>query len=246
MRIGAVTCTLLLVTVLGAPRVAAQTPPAQPPPPAKPQPKPAIPQTRPKPGVGGFVLFDMQSMAAKDTFDAIFEKSTFQSVGFGAEAFNLFRGLFARVTYSKITENGSRVAVVNGEAVPLNIDLEMQLGTTEVSGGWRFPLGKPRRTGVPARLTYPRFNAYGGGGVLFVSFRETSEFALAGEDSNESFNGYTVFGGIDATVWKLIYAGFEAQYRSVPDALGEGGASKEYSETDLGGFVVRVLFGIRK
>jgi opacity protein-like surface antigen len=245
MRIPAVTCSLLLVIVLVAPPVAAQTQPAQPPPPAKPQPKPAIPQTRPSPGVGGFLLFDSQSMAAKDTFDAIFEKSTFQSVGFGAEAFNLFRGLFARVTYSKITENGSRVAVANGEAVPLNIDLEMQLGTTEISGGWRFPLGRPRRTGVPARLTYPRFNAYGGGGLLFVSFRETSEFA-EGEDNRESFTGYTVFGGIDATVWKLAYAGFEAQYRTVPDALGEGGASKEYSETDLGGFVVRVLFGIRK
>lgn len=245
MRIPAIALSLLLVGALAAPPVAAQTPAPQPPP-AKPQPKPAGPQTRPGPGVGGFLLFDSQSMAAKDTFDAVFDKSTFQSVGFGAEAFNLFRGLFARVAYSKITENGSRVAVADGDALPLGIDLEMELGTTEVSGGWRFPLGKPRRTGTSARLTYPRFNAYGGGGFLFVSFRETSEFAGPEDNSRESFNGYTVFGGVDATIWKLIYGGAEIQYRTVPDALGEGGASKEFGETDLGGFVFRVLFGIRK
>ena len=104
MRIPAIALSMLLAGVFAAPPVAAQTPATQPPP-AKPQPKPAGPQTRPSPGVGGFLLFDSQSMAAKDTFDAIFEKSTFQSIGFGAEAFNLFRGLFARVTYSKITEN---------------------------------------------------------------------------------------------------------------------------------------------
>ena len=226
--------------------VVAVTPAAAQAPPPKPQPKPAGPQTRPKPGVGGFLLFDFQSMAAKDTFDAVFDKSTFQSVGFGAEAFNLFRGLFARVAYSKITETGSRVAVADGEAVPLNISLEMEMGTTEVSGGWRVPLGKPRRTGTPAVLTQPRFSVYGGGGVLFVSFRETSEFAGPEDNSRESFTGYTFFGGVDATIWKLLYAAGEAQYRTVPDALGEGGASKEFGETDLGGFVFRVLFGIRK
>jgi hypothetical protein len=55
-----------------------------------------------------------------------------------------------------------------------------------------------------------------------------------------------VFGGLDVTVWKVVYAGAEVQYRLVPDALGEGGVSKEYGETDLGGFVVRVMFGVRK
>jgi opacity protein-like surface antigen len=237
---GSAIALALLVTVVAVTPAAAQAPPPPP------QPKPAGPQTRPKPGVGGFVLFDFQSMAASETFEAIFDKSTFQTVGFGAEAFNLFRGLFARVRYSKITETGSRVAVVNGEAVPLNISLELEMGTTEVSGGWRFPLGQQRRTGAPAVLTRPRFSAYGGGGVLFVSYRETSEFAGPEDDSRESFTGYTFFGGLDATVWKLLYAGAEAQYRTVPDALGEGGASKEYGESDLGGFVFRVLFGVRK
>lgn len=222
-----------------------QQPPPKPPPP-KPQPKPTIPRRTPKPGVGAFVLFDNEWMTAKDTFDAVFEKSTLAGPGLGGEAFNLFRGLFARVTYSKTTENGTRVSIVNGETLPLNIPLELKLSTTEVAGGWRVPFGQPRRTGVPAVLRAPRLHAYGGGGFLFVSYRESSSFAETGDDSRESFTGYTVFGGVDVTIWKLIYAGAEAQFRIVPDALGEAGASKEFGETDLGGVVVRVLFGLRK
>ena len=222
-----------------------QQPPPKPPPP-KPQPKPTIPRRTPKPGVGAFVLFDNEWMTAKDTFDAVFEKSTLAGPGLGGEAFNLFRGLFARVTYSKTTENGTRVSIVNGETLPLNIPLELKLSTTEVAGGWRVPFGQPRRTGVPAVLRAPRLHAYGGGGFLFVSYRESSSFAETGDDSRESFTGYTVFGWVDVTIWKLIYAGAEAQFRIVPDALGEAGASKEFGETDLGGVVVRVLFGVRK
>lgn len=240
MRLPVIALSLVLASSL-VESAAAQTPPAP-----QPQPRPSAPGTRPGPGVGAFILFDSESMAASDTFDAVFETSTLNAFGFGAEATNLFRGLFARVAYAKTTENGSRVAVVNGEALPLDIALELELGTTEVSGGWRFPLGRPRRTGTPARLTYPRFNAYGGGGFLFVSYRETSEFADTADNSRESFNGYTVFGGVDARIWSLIYGGAEVQYRIVPDALGEGGVSKEFGETDLGGFVFRVLFGVRK
>jgi opacity protein-like surface antigen len=212
-----------------------QVPPKPPPQPAKPQPKPVVPRRNPGPGVGAYGLFDTEWMTAKNTFDAVFETSQLQSMGVGGEAFNLFRGLFARVTYSKVSKTGSRVAVVNEEAIPLNISLELKLGTTEVGGGWRVPLDRRGR-----------YNAYGGGGLLFLSYRETSEFADPGDDSRESFNGYSLFGGMDVNVWKVIFAGAEVQYRLVPDALGEGGASREFDETDLGGFVVRVMFGVRK
>jgi hypothetical protein len=194
-----------------------------------------VPRRNPKPGVGGFGLFESEWMSAKDSFDAVFEKSQLQAAGLGAEAFNLFRGLFARVSFSKTSESGSRVAIVNDEALPLNISLELKLTTTEIGGGWRVPLDRRGR-----------YSGYGGGGLLFVSYRETSQFASTGDDSRESFTGYSVFGGLDVRVWKIVYAGAEVQYRLVPDALGEGGVSKEYGETDLGGLVVRVLFGVRK
>ena len=244
MRRLAIALACLVTMTLASPPAAAQpvADPAtdgqvqqKPPAPAKPQAKPVVPRQNPKPGVGGFGLFDTEWMTARDTFDAVFETSRLRGAGFGAEAFNLFRGLFARVTYSKTSESGSRVAIVNDEALPLNISLELKLNTTEVAGGWRVPLDRRGH-----------YNVYGGGGVLFLSYRETSEFAAAGDDSRESFTGYSMFGGVDATIWKLIYAGAEVQYRLVPDALGEGGVSREFGETDLGGVVVRVMFGVRK
>ena len=234
------------VSLISGPATRTEVDQQTPPKPLPPQPKPTIPRSTPRPGVGAFVLFDNEWMTAKDTFDAVFDKSTLAFPGIGGEAFNLFGGLFARVAYSKTTENGSRVAVVDSEPLSLNIPLELKLSTTEVAAGWRVPFGQARRTGVPAVLRAPRLHGYGGGGFLFVSYRETSSFAETGDDSRESFTGYMVFGGVDVTIWKLIYAGAEAQFRIVPDALGEGGVSREFDETDLGGVVVRVLFGARK
>lgn len=250
------------------PQSSAVEPPQQkPPPPVTPQPvkpqpagqpKPVIPGQTRKPGVAAFGLFDNEWMTAKDTFDAVFDKSTLSSPGFGAEGYNLFGGLFARVAYSKSSSTGTRVAVIDGEALPLDIGLELKLSSTEVSAGWRVPFGGRRRPGPPPVAKPgapapkpvvsgpPRIHAYGGGGFLFVNYRESSTFGEAEDDSNESFNGYLFFGGVDVRIWKLIYAGGEVQYRMVPDALGEGGASREFNETDLGGVVVRMLFGVRK
>jgi hypothetical protein len=55
-----------------------------------------------------------------------------------------------------------------------------------------------------------------------------------------------VFGGVEVPVWKWMVAGVEAQYRSVPNAIGDGGVSAEFRETNLGGAVLRVMIGIRK
>jgi hypothetical protein len=220
------------------------------------QPKPVIPSRSQKPGVAAFGLFQNEWMTAKDTFDAVFDKSTLSSPGVGAEGYNLFGGLFARIAFSKSTSTGTRVAVVEGESLPLDIGLELKLSSTEVSAGWRVPFGGRRRPGPPpvgkpgapapkpVVAGPPRIHAYGGGGFLFVNYRESSTFGES--EDNESFNGYLVFGGLDVTIWKLIYAGAEVQYRMVPDALGGGGSSREFNETDLGGVVVRMLFGVRK
>ena len=42
-----------------------------------------------------------------------------------------------------------------------------------------------------------------------------------------------------------MFAGVEGQYRSIKDALGEGGVSDVFGETNLGGAVFRVMFGVR-
>lgn len=242
MRIVAKALSTLLVIAIAAPPVLAQTAgepssaqQPKPPPPPKPQTKPVIPRPKPRPGFAAYGLFDYEQMAASDTFNAIFDKSSLTGFGFGAEGVNLYGGLFARVTFSRSSETGSRVAIIDNQPVSLNIPLDLKLTTTEAAGGWRFAMDRLRK-----------YNAYGGAGVLFVSFKETSQFAESGDDTNETFTGYDFFGGIDAQLAKYLFAGAEVQYRIVPNALGEGGASQDFNETDLGGFVFRVLFGYRK
>jgi len=194
-----------------------------------------VPRAAPKPVLGGYGLFDYEWMTAKDTFDAVFNTQKFRGVGAGAEVLNLWQGLFARVSFSRTSVTGSRADVVNGVPLSLGIPLRRKLMTVEFAGGWRIPVDRRRR-----------YTAYGGAGVLLVTYRETSDFAGPGEDSRDTFKGYTAFGGIDAGIWKWIYAGAEAQYRRVPDALGDGGVSKEFGDTDLGGATIRILFGVRK
>jgi hypothetical protein len=57
--------------------------------------------------------------------------------------------------------------------------------------------------------------------------------------------GYSVQGGVEFALAKWLTAGIEGQYRAVPDALGEFAVSKAYGESDLGGFAVRAMIGVR-
>jgi hypothetical protein len=104
----------------------------------------------------------------------------------------------------------------------------------EAGGGWRF-------------TSRSRFAPYVGGAFISMAFKQVSDFAQPGEDVNERYTGGAAFGGIDVEIWKGIFAGGEAQYRtiSVPDVSGS--VMKEFGERDLGGFSarVRVGFGIR-
>jgi hypothetical protein len=54
-----------------------------------------------------------------------------------------------------------------------------------------------------------------------------------------------MFAGVEVAFLDWIVAGAEVQYRSVPDALGDGGVSEVYDEDDLGGVTVRGLLGVR-
>ena len=89
----------------------------------------------------------------------------------------------------------------------------------------------------------PKYTPYFGGGALFVSYSEKSDLEQPTDTVNESFSGYTFFGGVDIQLQPRWFAQAEVAYRMVPDALGTGGISKIYGETDLGGIAVRVLIG---
>ena len=200
-----------------------------------------FPYRRPAPpprdlvGVRLFVLSDRTDMTASRTFDAVIGTSEFVSRGGGGEVIRVWKGLFARVAATTLKESGSRVVVFGNDAIPLGIPLSLEMQQVEMAAGWRF--NDHDRS---------RIVAYAGGGLLRLRYKESSEFADPADTNDERFNGSAVFGGIDVSIWKWFMVGAEAQYRAVPDAIGTGGVSKAFSETDLGGLTVRVLAGIRR
>ena len=79
-----------------------------------------------------------------------------------------------------------------------------------------------------------------GGGYTRMRYEESSDFAAAGEDVNESFNGFHVKGGAEVRLTSWVGVAGEAVWSSIPDALGTGGASLAFDETNLGGTSVRL------
>ena len=64
-------------------------------------------------GVRGFVSFDLNAMAAVDTFDAVLGSARLTALGGGGEVTGLWKGLFVRVDGSSMTKTGSRVLVAD-------------------------------------------------------------------------------------------------------------------------------------
>jgi hypothetical protein len=211
--------------------------------PAYAQVKPKAPE--PPVGIRAYAIpFEWQQMTASETFDAITGSSSLTGFGGGIDVLRIAKNLFARVAVTSAKADGQRVAIVDDEIMAFDppIPLEVSLIPIEVGGGWRFA---PRvRPG--AKPTFSKVTPYVGGGLLFVRYRETSEFDEPGEDAPVTFTGGTFFGGVDFSIGGGFIVGGEAQYRLVPNALGEGGASAHFGETDLGGFAVRLVVGYRK
>lgn len=202
----------------------------------------ALTQTRPAPRrpptrsfVRGYVLFDSTTLSATKTFDAVIGVSRVSMLGGGGEILDVWKGLFGRVAASSTTETGSRVVVFDDEVIALGIPLTVELKPLELAAGWRF---RPLLNG--------RLIPYAGAGLLRMGYKETSDFATDDEDTDETFSGSVVFGGVEASLIRGVIAGAEVQYRRVPNALGAGGASEAFGETDLGGVTVRVLVGFRR
>jgi hypothetical protein len=188
-------------------------------------------------GVRAFFLVDRVAMNAAESFKATLDSSSLTGFGGGVDVTRLWKGLFARGAFSRLSGDGERVVVVDGDAVPLGFPLEVQMTPLELGGGWRQALDPSRRS-----------EAYAGAGWLRLHYQETSQGTGAdpSENIDESFNGTVFFGGVDFDLSKGFMVGFEAQYRSVPDAIGEGGVSKEFDETNLGGFAIRFVIGFRR
>jgi hypothetical protein len=188
-------------------------------------------QSRTPIGVRAYFAGDINAMAAQNSFQAIVGSSTLMGLGGGVDVLRVWKDLFIRGAVTHTSKDGSRAFVFDGQAISLNIPMKVSMTPIETGGGWRFPS--------------PRVTPYAGGAAIFAHYSETSTFAGSGDNVSETKVGYSGFGGVDFTLSKWVMAGVEAQYRSVPNAIGTGGVSQDFGETNLGGFSVRVMFGIK-
>ena len=182
-------------------------------------------------GIRAYGIFDVNSIAAKDTFDAVFGTAQLTAPGAGVEATGLWKGVFARFTATTMSDEGSRVFVNNGTAFDLGIPLTLKMTPIEAGGGWRFAL--------KGRLT-----PYVGASFVSVAYEETSKFAESGENVSERYSGAAIFGGADFRIYKWIVAGGEVQFRSITVPESSSGVMREFGERDLGGLTGRVVIGV--
>lgn len=215
------------------------TPPDQVPPPSTPAPSTAREQQRPPQapvdrggvGVRGFGTVTFDRMAAGESFKAITEKDTVTFFGGGVQITNIAGGLFAEVAAEFASLDGERVFVLNEEVFRLGIPVEITMRPVDVIIGWRT---------TPAN----RISSYGGGGVSFLNYEETSDFADPEENVSESHTGFVVMGGVEYTAARFVHVRGEVRYRSFSGAIGDAGVSQLYDETNLGGFGVALKIAI--
>jgi hypothetical protein len=196
--------------------------PATPPPQVR---RTVAPRRPPKPSVRAFGTFGFDKMSADESFKAITGSDLTHAFGGGVQGINLWRGLFAEVNVEHSTEDGERVFVFNDEVFPLGIPLKITTMPIDVVGGWR--------AAVAGNHPYA---SYVGGGVTFMSYKETADFAVSGDDVDEHTTGFVVLFGVEATISKWMHVRGEGRYRRITGVLGDGGVSGAFDEDDLGGF----------
>jgi hypothetical protein len=96
---------------------------------------------------------------------------------------------------------------------------------------------KPARPAAAsaAKPAWGGLRPYVGAGISVLGYQETSDFATSGDDTDESYTGYHLLGGIERPLWKWLGAAAEVNYRWVKDGFGKAGLSKHFEEDDLGG-----------
>jgi hypothetical protein len=231
-----VACVLSLGSTLLPTAVMAQQeqPPSTPPPAARvPAPK----------GPLGFDIFGGASVswpAANDSFKALELNEFPLEYGGGVRVTNLWRYLFAQVAVNRWSDSGERAFVDSeGNAFPLGIPLDVDATYIDASIGWKWPT--LRRDGSIAAWTYA------GGGAGMTMYSESSPFAEAGDDLDESKISYNFVAGGEFPISKSLAVVVEGRYRYVPGLLGEDGVSEALGEETFGGFGVgagiRIGFG---
>lgn len=180
-----------------------------------------------------FGWLDAHQMTAKESFDAVAGISTVVGAGAGLEVHRVWRGVFLRGAFSRMTVEGERVFVFDGTVFPLGSPLDITMTPIDLAAGWRF--GQVGGRVVP----------YVGAGASWLKYREDGDGSTSSETVKETYTGAVIFGGVDVTVWRYISAGAELAWRTAK-VKNPGGAFAAFGEDDLGSTSVRVLLSIRR
>ena len=188
-------------------------------------------QAKPKLGVRAIADVSAVWMAASESFNAVADTNLRVQYGGGLQVVNIWKGLYAEATAGWSRLDGSRVFVYEGTVYDLGIPTTITFTPVNVGGGWRFRHGS-------------KVHSYLGGGVEFLTYREESAFADGEDNVDEVYTGFYGTGGVEFRLAKWLHLRCEARYTSIPDALGAGGVSVDFNETDLGGAAVAVKLAI--
>jgi hypothetical protein len=188
---------------------------------------PAAAQAPPLISLRPFVTVSEEGFAATNTFEAVFGKSNAPLFGGGLQVTERDRFYF-ELSASKFRQTGQRAfRTSDGQVFRLGIPLTATLTPLELAGGYRYHRWKHV---IP----------YGGAGVGWYGYKESSVFAADAENVNTRHAGALMEGGAEIRIHRWLGVAVDARYTHVPGILGAAGISKDANENDLGGVAGRL------
>jgi hypothetical protein len=184
-------------------------------------------------GIAGYATFGRINFAAARSFDAILGDSGGPLVGGGVRVDLHMGGLFFDVGAWRFQQTGERAFIFQDRVIQLGIPVEVTAVPLEMTGGWRFSIKR-----------WPRLIPYAAAGLTSIRYREDSDFSTSQENDDKTFAGPLVRAGAEIKILKWVGVGGEATWSSLPDALGDGGVSQAFKETDLGGTSFRFMISV--
>ena len=168
----------------------------------------------------GFTTF-----TANQSFKAVLGKPSGFIYGGGVQVEK--QQLFFAVDAQRFRRTGHRVFVFQNQVFTLNVKDTVTVTPLDLTFGYRFG----------SRGVIP----YAGGGIGWYRYQEQSEHATDADNIQRTSTGYHVVGGAEVPIRRWLGVAVDAQWASVPNALGDSTSSVAavYGEHDLGGFSIR-------
>lgn len=176
----------------------------------------------------GFADVGSTTFTASESFAAVLGSTGGAVFGGGVEAV-LPQRVFVGVRASRFRRTGERIFLLGRERFGLGIPTTVTVTPVEFTGGYRFEYGW-------------RVVPYAGIGAGLHLYTERSEFADGAENTEDRFAGYHVLAGAEIRITRWLGAAAEAQWATVPDALGSdpNSVARAFGESNLGGATIRL------